>query len=170
MLLHHEDDPEGAERHLSRAVGLEPGDRDAWFQLGRARLARGDAAGALEFLARALDLDPNYGPAWYQRGVALEQQGDRTGADAAWREALLIDPTYDQGVEGNLELLGFTPEVYSPYYELVDAALVDAVHTRSMLLIPWTINDVGTMRALLALGVDGLITDYPDRALPLLEK
>jgi glycerophosphoryl diester phosphodiesterase len=32
----------------------------------------------------------------------------------------------------------------------------------------WTVNDAAEMRAMLALGVDGIITDYPARLLALL--
>jgi glycerophosphoryl diester phosphodiesterase len=32
-----------------------------------------------------------------------------------------------------------------------------------MKVIPWTVDDVPTMEKLIADGVDGLITDYPDR-------
>ena len=31
-----------------------------------------------------------------------------------------------------------------------------------MQLIPWTVNDENKMRELIQLGVDGIITDYPD--------
>lgn len=32
-----------------------------------------------------------------------------------------------------------------------------------MQVIPWTVNDKPTMRALISKGMDGIITDYPDR-------
>ena len=41
--------------------------------------------------------------------------------------------------------------------------MVDAAHERGIRVIPWTVDDPDTMRALMDLGVDGLITDYPDR-------
>lgn len=75
--------------------------------------------------------------------------------------ALLVDN--DLGLEANLERLTFTPDVYSPHHRLVDRALVEAAHRRGIAVLPWTVNDVETMRRLVALGVDGLITDYPDR-------
>ncbi len=41
--------------------------------------------------------------------------------------------------------------------------MVDSAHERGIRVIPWTVDDPDTMRALMDLGVDGLITDYPDR-------
>jgi glycerophosphoryl diester phosphodiesterase len=46
---------------------------------------------------------------------------------------------------------------------LADAGLVAAARRRSLKLYVWTINDEARMRELAALGVDGLITDRPDR-------
>ncbi len=43
--------------------------------------------------------------------------------------------------------------------------MVTAAHRRGVQVIPWTVNDEDDMRALYDLGVDGLISDYPDRAL-----
>ncbi|MEM1127252.1 MAG: glycerophosphodiester phosphodiesterase family protein [Bacteroidota bacterium] len=88
--------------------------------------------------------------------------------DPSVRLALLIAESLDQGVAQNLEQLGFTPAIYSPQYTLIDEALVEAVHTADMRLIPWTINDAETMRRLLELGVDGIITDYPNIGAALL--
>lgn len=41
--------------------------------------------------------------------------------------------------------------------------MVERAHAKGMQVIPWTINDEPTMRALMDAGVDGIITDYPDR-------
>ncbi len=75
--------------------------------------------------------------------------------------ALLVEDA--AGVEAQLKELGFTPNVYSPYYQLVTAHLVQAAHGAGMRVIPWTVNETETMKSLMALGVDGIITDYPDR-------
>ena len=41
--------------------------------------------------------------------------------------------------------------------------MVDAAHEVGMKVIPWTVNDKATMYQLIDHGVDGIITDYPDR-------
>lgn len=41
--------------------------------------------------------------------------------------------------------------------------MVEQAHALGMKIIPWTINDHATLDHLLGLGVDGIITDYPDR-------
>lgn len=66
------------------------------------------------------------------------------------------------GLEGNLTALGFTPFIYSPYYKLVDAQLVQSCKEKGLKLIPWTPNTSTEIAQLKALGVDGIITDYPD--------
>jgi len=82
--------------------------------------------------------------------------------DSTLSLALLVENT--MSLSENLQRLGFTPDIYSPYYRLVNAELVAQVHQRGMRLIPWTVNTLSDMKALLELGVDGLITDYPDSA------
>ncbi|WP_247233922.1 glycerophosphodiester phosphodiesterase [Telluribacter sp. SYSU D00476] len=62
----------------------------------------------------------------------------------------------------NLAALGFTPVVYSPYYKTVTAETVKACHQQGMQIIPWTVNTKEEIDSLRQLGVDGIITDYPD--------
>ena len=69
-----------------------------------------------------------------------------------------------RGVEYNLKKLGFKPAVYSPYFQLIGKDSIQKLHQQGILVIPWTVNNPADMRRLLDLGVDGLITDYPDRA------
>ena len=64
--------------------------------------------------------------------------------------------------QDNMDLLSFTPTIYSPYYQLVTDSLVIQTKAKNMQLIPWTINDVETMQKLKDMGVDGIITDYPN--------
>jgi glycerophosphoryl diester phosphodiesterase len=69
------------------------------------------------------------------------------------------------GIQRNLERLGFQPDVYSPNFRLVDEATVAYCRDKGILIIPWTINEVADMEAVKQLNLDGIITDYPDRAL-----
>jgi glycerophosphoryl diester phosphodiesterase len=50
-----------------------------------------------------------------------------------------------------------------PSFRSIDATLVADVHARCMYLHPYTVNSPTDMRALLALGVDGMFTNFPDR-------
>lgn len=87
-----------------------------------------------------------------------------------------IDPTIslvflidnDIGFSKNLDRLSFAPDIYSPHHLLVDKSLVEAVHRMDIKVIPWTVNDAERMNELIDAGVDGFITDYPDRGVALL--
>lgn len=64
-----------------------------------------------------------------------------------------------------LEKLGFKPDIYSPEHVLLNPDEINFLHAQNIQVIPWTVNETADMEKLLAWGVDGLITDYPDRAL-----
>lgn len=85
------------------------------------------------------------------------------------RLSLLVVHRRAHRLDDNLRSLGFTPEIYSPDQRAVGEQMVRRAHERGMRLIPWTVNDVARMRELKAMGCDGLITDYPDRAMPLVD-
>ena len=54
--------------------------------------------------------------------------------------------------------------------ELIDRRLVEHAHAHNAQVHAWTINDAGEMRRLIDLGIDGIITDYPDRLLKILQR
>jgi len=80
----------------------------------------------------------------------------------AIRLAALIENR--KSLDTNLKDIGFNPAIYSPYYKLVTADMVKSCRERKIRLIPWTVNDEREMLALKGMGVNGFITDYPDRA------
>ena len=70
------------------------------------------------------------------------------GADA-------ISPVHGFPQDGKI-----TDPAYRPY---VTSEMVRDAHRAGMQVVPWTIDDPATMQSLIDKGVDGIITDYPDR-------
>ncbi len=76
--------------------------------------------------------------------------------------AVLISGSEKRTLEQQLTDLGYTPQMYSPHYSIVTPALVAECHQRNIKLIPWTVNTVEEMKKMKEMGVDGIITDYPN--------
>src|SRR5215210_2679544 len=51
---------------------------------------------------------------------------------------------------------------------VVTREFIEAAHALKLEVHPWTINDEESMKRLIEMGVDGIITDYPDRLMALL--
>lgn len=86
----------------------------------------------------------------------------KAGRYARVRLSALVEDL--KSIDFQLRKLGFVPDIYSPYYRLLSKAKIQKIHQKGMQVIPWTVNDVDQMKKLKEWGVDGLITDYPDRA------
>ncbi len=61
-----------------------------------------------------------------------------------------------------LDKLGFIPNIYSPQYVMLTKEILQQCHAKKMKVIPWTVNTVEEMNMLIEMGVDGIISDYPD--------
>jgi glycerophosphoryl diester phosphodiesterase len=70
-----------------------------------------------------------------------------------WRRPDMLAPALEMGAEA-----------IHPGTNLVSADLVRRAHQRGLKVHVWTANRWSTLRSLLSLGVDGVITDYPERA------
>lgn len=57
---------------------------------------------------------------------------------------------------------------YAGGLQVLTRSFVEAAHGRNLAVHAWTVNEPGDMRRLLEMGVDGILTDYPDRLLALL--
>ncbi|HTE29526.1 MAG TPA: glycerophosphodiester phosphodiesterase family protein [Chryseolinea sp.] len=78
------------------------------------------------------------------------------------RLSALVENT--KSIDANLAQLGFKPSVYSPYFKLLSREKVIHLHQMKVRVVPWTVNEIGDMLSLKGMGVDGLITDYPNRS------
>jgi glycerophosphoryl diester phosphodiesterase len=76
--------------------------------------------------------------------------------------SLLIEANEKTSLDEQLLQLGFTPSAYSPNFVLVSPSLVQQCHDKKLKIIPWTVNDLAEMKRLQQMGVDGIISDYPN--------
>jgi glycerophosphoryl diester phosphodiesterase len=60
--------------------------------------------------------------------------------------------------------------VWSPYYRNLTATLVKEAHDLGLKVIPWTVNEMADLELMYQTGIDGIISDYPDRARAALPK
>lgn len=74
------------------------------------------------------------------------------------------------GPEKNIEKLGFFPDIYSPNHLLVNEEMMKFCKENNMRVIPWTVNEKEEILSVLKNGVDGIITDYPDKAKVILDE
>jgi glycerophosphoryl diester phosphodiesterase len=62
----------------------------------------------------------------------------------------------------NLKKLSFKPYAYSPYYKQVNKELIDYCHQNKIKVVTWTVNEKSTIDSLRVMGVDAVISDYPN--------
>jgi glycerophosphoryl diester phosphodiesterase len=78
---------------------------------------------------------------------------------------LVADP---RGVRRQIKGLGFTPDYFNPYLKLVGRHKVRKAHEMGLKVIVWTVNSEKDMLKMAKIGVDGVITDEPARAVEVL--
>lgn len=88
-------------------------------------------------------------------GIDIDDFAGSLVAAAASFGADAISPVHGFPQNGTVTDAGYTP--------YVTRAMVDEAHRAGLEVVPWTVDDKPTMAALMDAGVDGLITDYPDR-------
>jgi len=86
------------------------------------------------------------------------------------KEARLLLPYVQTGLLIRSELLGFAAlaeaadsDYLVTYYEYANANVIEDAHSRGIKVMCYTVNDVAMIKQLKDLGVDGIITNYPDR-------
>jgi len=78
------------------------------------------------------------------------------------KTSLLIEGFDKRILDAQLKALGFIPTIYSPEYSLVNELLLKDCHQQNIKVIPWTVNDKENIERLKKMGVDGIISDYPN--------
>ncbi|MEH7307288.1 glycerophosphodiester phosphodiesterase [Neobacillus drentensis] len=95
-------------------------------------------------------------------GIDIDDFGGDMVAAAHSFGADAISPVHGFPQNGKI-----TDENYQPY---VTKAMVQEARKYGMKVIPWTVDDEPTMKKLIDDGVDGIITDYPDRLRLVMEQ
>jgi len=93
-------------------------------------------------------------------GIDIDDFGGSLVEAAASFDADAISPVHGTPQNGRVGDPGYVP--------YTTPELVEQAHAAGIAVIPWTIDDPATMASLIDAGVDGLITDYPDRLRTLL--
>ena len=83
------------------------------------------------------------------------------------KTVLLVEDTLP--IENHLERIGFIPTIYSPNESLVNPSLIAYCHKQGIQVIPWTTNDATMAEKLIKMGIDGIISDYPDMIIEVYE-
>lgn len=74
----------------------------------------------------------------------------------------LVFKSNKKTIDEHIADLGFKPDIFSPEYLMVTADLVKTCHEKNIKVVPWTVNSVEEIKKLKLLGVDGIISDYPN--------
>ena len=177
--------------HLLALEEVRSLDAGAWMKRGGGAPFAGERIPTLKEIldfARERDvifyLEIKSGGNW---GMAPALAGALRDADAAVRVVILsFDPAILDSVHQFNETLmtGYLCEKLpndflkcalqigvrqiAPRGDLVSPALVGEAHSAGLQVVTWTINEPAEMRRLIAAGVDGIMTDYPDRLIEVL--
>ena len=82
------------------------------------------------------------------------------------RTAIILSEPRDDAVRYTLDL---GANAINPPFETLTPELVTGAHEARLEVFPYTMNDASSMRKLLSIGVDGLITDLPDVCVKVVE-
>ncbi|WP_171109512.1 MULTISPECIES: glycerophosphodiester phosphodiesterase family protein [Streptomyces] len=86
---------------------------------------------------------------------ADDYDGDFVKAAATIPGVNALSPNYGFPQNGKIGDPGFR------FYP--DRTMITEAHARGLKVVPWTCDDPATVEALMDMGVDGIITNYPDR-------
>lgn len=108
---------------------------------------------------RSLQLVRQLAPSIPTVHLTIQTANNDNVRDGAWTAGLRI------GDHGSVPRLvqAAGGRIWSPNQGALTEALVREAHSLGLQVVPWTVNEPADMERLIAWGVDGLISDYPDR-------
>lgn len=110
-----------------------------------------------------LDLSRELDPTLLRSALAVVGQTYREGSE--WLGSLRWE---DHGPDLAGAAAAAGAQVVAPHFVTCDRGFVDRAHELGLGVLPWTVNEPDDLRRMIGAGVDGLVTDYPDRAVALL--
>ncbi len=113
----------------------------------------------ISFDWRTLQLVQKLEPAIATVYVTMEYARNNTVRDIAWTGG--ISWRDHASVAHMIKASG--GRFWSPNFNHIDAAKVKAAQQLGVKVLPWTVNEPADMDRLIGWGVDGIVTDYPDR-------
>lgn len=158
-----------------------------YFQLLQLRLNNGEKIPMLQHVLKKVDKQTQINIEIKGKGLAskLDQILDYYVDEKGWDPTLFLVSSFDWdqlkefrslndriaiGVltEGDpLDAITIAEETKAmaihPWHEKLNKKVVTDIHRKGFKVYPWTVNDTVRMQQLIEWGVDGIITDFPDR-------
>lgn len=61
-------------------------------------------------------------------------------------------------------------QLWCPYFKDLTSALLKEAHALGLLVCTWTVNEIEDIENMIDIGIDGIVTDYPDRVQSVLKR
>lgn len=91
------------------------------------------------------------------------------GVHSDLRLSYLVEPK-DSSFTTNLAKLDFKPEFYAPHFSTLNETSLRMIRADGLKVAAWTVDKTKDIKNMLELGVDVIISNYPNRVLPLIKE
>lgn len=108
---------------------------------------------------RTLKLVQQHAPKIGTAYLTMKTRNTDTAADPAWTAGMRLAD--HSSVAHMVKAAG--GGTWSPNFQTLSETSVKSAQSLGLKVVPWTVNEPGDMQRLIRWGVDGIITDYPDR-------